>query len=395
MPVTDQGYVVDTTREIVDSMAADALVKYEGNDIDTSDNSVLGILLGLVALQVNQQSQAISELYNGQDPDTAEGKSLDNLAYRNGIIRKGSAPSTALVTFTNNTGNEQVLLAGTAVESTRGDTFTTDVDITLATALGSTGTVEVTAIESGAIEAPANTINDYPGGGDLVLVTNPEAASVGYEVESDDALRIRLKRFLQTGGNSTEPAIASAVSNLFGVTDVAVVENSTLEPVSRGLNRADRPAKSFEVVVEGGSDDEIAEAIALSKPAGITSFGDTVISNPDPIATIGITRPEVYNIKVTLSYEVYLEESIPNGIEGILRDNAVAFGANEYSLGKDVIAHRLSCAAADGVSGIGAVFASVSIDGVDYTNDRIVMEVFQKANLLSENITIEKRINFN
>lgn len=395
MPVTDQGYVVDTTREIVDSMAADALVKYEGNDIDTSDNSVLGILLGLVALQVNQQSQAISELYNGQDPDTAEGKSLDNLAYRNGIIRKGSAPSTALVTFTNNTGNEQVLLAGTAVESTRGDTFTTDVDITLATSLGSTGTVEVTSTEDGAIEAPANTITDYPGGGDLVLVTNPEAASVGYDVESDDALRIRLKRFLQTGGNSTEQAIASAVSNIFGVTDVAVVENDSLEPVSRGLNRADRPSKSFEVVVEGGSDTEIAEAIALSKPVGITSFGDTIISNPDPVAFVGLTRPEVYNIKVNLSYEVYLEESLPNGIEGILKDNAVAFGADEYSLGKDVIAHRLSCAAADGVSGIGAVFASVSIDGVDYTNDRIVMEVFQKAKLLSENITVERRIDFN
>ncbi len=329
MPITDQGYVVDTTREIIDAMASDAITSYEGLDIDTSDNGVLGILLGLVATQINQQSQTLGELFNGQDPDTAEGKSLDNLAYRNGIVRKGEVPSTATVIFTNNTGSEQVLLEGTKVVSTAGNSFTTDYKITLASAAGSQEEAPVTCVDEGPIEAPAGTINDYPGGGDLVLVTNTEAASIGTDRESDSELRKRLKRFLQAGGNSTENAIASAISNIAGVTDVAVVSNDTLETVSRGLDRPDRPAKSFEVVVEGGSDTNIAEAIALSKAAGIQSFGDTIIVNQNPLSTVGLTRPEVYNIQLDLSYESYSEEILPNGVEGTLKSNAVEFATSE------------------------------------------------------------------
>ena len=394
MPITDQGYVVDTTREIIDAMASDAITAYEGYDIDTSDNSIFGILLGLVATQINQQSQTLGELFNGQDPDTAEGKSLDNLAYRNGIVRKGEAPTTGTVVFTNNTGLEQVLEAGTKVISTAGDEFTTDFEVTAASPVGSLVSVPVTCIISGRIEAPANTITSYPGGGTTVTVTNPEAANLGTNLESDQELRIRLKRFLQTGGNSTENAISSAVSNIFGVTDVAVVSNDSILPESRRLDREDRPGKSFEVVVEGGSDVDIAEAIALSKAAGIQSFGDIILINQDPLVTVGLTRPEVYSIKLDLSYEAYLEEIVPNGAEGIMTSNVITFADSEFVLGKDIIAHRLACSASEGVRGIGAVFASISIDGQEYTSDRIVMEVFQKGLRLEENITVTKRINF-
>ena len=82
-------------------------------------------------------------------------------------------------------------------------------------------------------------------------------------------------------------------------------------------------------------------------------------------------------------------------LESILSSNVVTFGEGEYSLGKDVITHRIASAASNNVAGIGAVFASVSVDGVDYTDDRIVMEVFQKAKILSENITVTQRIEFN
>ena len=394
MPITDEGYVVDTTREITDAMASDAITSYEGYDIDTSDNGILGIFLGLAATQINQQSQTLGELFTGQDPDTAEGKALDNLAYRNGIIRKGPVPSTATALFTNNTGLEQVLEAGTEVISISGDSFTTDVSITLATALGSQGSVEVTAIVEGAVEAPANTITDYPGGGGTVLVTNEVAASVGSVRESDQALRIRLKRFLQTGGNSSEMAIASAISNIFGVSDVAVVSNNTSIDVDRGLSRDPRPGHSFEAVVEGGSDEEIAEVIALTHAAGITSFGETTLYNEDPDAIVSFTRPEVFDIVLELTYDIYAEEVVPNGLESLLKSNAVTFAEGEFALGKDIIAQRLECAASSGVQGIGTVNASLSLDGVDFTNDRIVMEVFQKGLLLEENITVTRRIDF-
>ena len=394
MPITDEGYVVDTVPEIVDAMSSEAKTSYEDQDLDTSDNSLLGILFGVSAIQENQHSQAIAELFNSQDPDTAEGKSLDNLAYRNGIIRKGALPSTATVTFTNNSSVEQVLSAGSQVNSTGGYSFTTDETITIASTVGSTQDVQVTALESGPIPAPATTINDFPSGGELITVSNAEAASLGSDRESDTALRIRLKRFLQAGGNCTENALASAISNLAGVTDVAVIANPTAEFISRGDGRLQRPPHSFETVVEGGTDSQVAEVIALSGAGGIQAFGDTSYRVDSLSKTVAFTRPEVFDIKLNLVYDVYDEESLPNGVDALLKSQAVAFSETEFSLGKDILVQRITCEALRGISGVGKVQGSVSLDGVNFTSECIIMEAFQKGRLSDEDITVTRQISF-
>ena len=393
MPITDKGYTADTVKEIVDVMSQDTVVKY-GLDTDTTDNSILGILLGIDAIQINQQSNYLQELSSNQDPDSAEGKALDDICFQVGLIRKAATPSTALLTFTNNTDVLQTIPAGIEVKSTSGDIFTLDSTINLDSPTGSTGTSEATAVEAGAIEAAANTLTGTSLGTALITATNLDDAQVGTEVESDTDLRTRRKRFLQAGGNGTNGAVASALSNINGVTDILVIDNDTGEPVDRGEGRVPRPTASIEVVVEGGSSEEIGQAIALSKSQGIKAFGDVTINVENPPSIIGFTRVQTLDVVVDIKYNVYDEEILPNSVEDLLKENTISFAETEYILGKDVLTQRIAYGSSSGVSGIGSVNVSVSLDGDNFSNEGIRIAPFQRASIDIVNITVSRNSEF-
>lgn len=65
-----------------------------------------------------------------------------------------------------------------------------------------------------------------------------------------------------------------------------------------------RPGKSFEIVVEGGSNTDIANAIRASQPAGIQSFGSTTVQVFDQFGNpynISFSRPSSVPIYVVLT----------------------------------------------------------------------------------------------
>ena len=68
-------------------------------------------------------------------------------------------------------------------------------------------------------------------------------------------------------------SIKANVSEVDGVSYLEVYENDTVSTVDT------IPAKAFEVVVQGGTDTDIAQAILEKKPAGIQAYGT------DPIPT--------------------------------------------------------------------------------------------------------------
>ncbi len=393
MPLDTNGYTAETLTEIVDSMAATAVSEF-GTNIDTTENSVLGILMGLVGIQIEQQGQTIQELYSNMDPDTAEGKSLDNIAYTNGLIRKSGSKSTVSVTFSNTTASVVTVEAQTKVTSSNGSEFYTDTQIFIGAS--AKGIVKATSKDEGALEAGANTVITYTPNFTGVTVTNPSLASVGTDIESDTRLRQRIYRFLSVGGNSTVNAIASAVSNIAGVTDVLVAENDTWTPRSRGTGNEPRPRKSVEVVVEGGADQDIVDVILATKPAGIQAFGDVL----NGLATcvqgstrvVGFTRAIVMSLLVRVTYTTYCEETFPLNGEELMNDALVAFGLTENTLGRDVINQRYIAAVhTSGVQGIQNVIIETSFDGANYTTQSRILQVFEKANLISTNITFVKQ----
>ena len=86
-----------------------------------------------------------------------------------------------------------------------------------------------------------------------------------------------------------------------------------------------RPPKSFEAVVEGGTDDAVANQIWETKPAGIETFGNVnggngiaIIDSQGNTQVIFFSRPSEVTIWLTIALTLNSEETFPaNGIDEV------------------------------------------------------------------------------
>ena len=209
------------------------------------------------------------------------------------------------------------------------------------------------AVNFGVIPVPAGTldiiVNPIAG---LNNINNIEAGTTGTDVETDEALRVRRRNLLTGIGAATDEAIRAAVlQEIDGVSACVVISNRTLSTISG------RPPKSFETVVAGGDEDEIAEKIWLNMPSGIEPHGSitkTVIDSAGNSQTIKFSRPTNIYIWVEVDYELNSEEDFPPDGEVAIKTAIVAYGQTNFGIGKDVIRQRLATAIYT-VDGIGDI----------------------------------------
>jgi len=198
--------------------------------------------------------------------------------------------------------------------------------------------VNGTATVAGPLEAPAGTVTQIVtpiSGWDSV--TNPTAASLGRLRETDEELRLRFASAKFTRGINTIDAIVSDISLVDGVTELKVYENDTDSVDANGL-----PAHSFYPVVVGGTQQDIADAIYLNKPAGIQSFGDITIAVLDSQGLphdISFSRPSLIEIYVDI--ELTTDSDFPVGGEDLIRDEIVKYASENLGIADDVVLSRL------------------------------------------------------
>jgi uncharacterized phage protein gp47/JayE len=166
-------------------------------------------------------------------------------------------------------------------------------------------------------------------------VTNWDASVQGRNTETDQQLRIRrLQSFRVAGAASVEAIQARLRQNVQDVITALVFENREPFPDSAG-----RPPHSFEAVVVGGQDSEIAQEIWEAKAAGIQTFGNTCVLINDSTGMpqqICFSRPVEIFIwgRITISI---LSGSFPvNGISAI-EQAFVSYGQNNFTVGDDII----------------------------------------------------------
>src|SRR5947207_4487311 len=68
-----------------------------GDIVDVSDNSALGRMIGVMAPSEASLWEAIQQIYDSFNPNTAIGVSLDNIVALSGINRLVAAPTRAQV----------------------------------------------------------------------------------------------------------------------------------------------------------------------------------------------------------------------------------------------------------------------------------------------------------
>ena len=187
---------------------------------------------------------------------------------------------------------------------------------------------------TGATYAGANTLTQIVNSIDgLDESTNYTTGVRGSDVETDDEFRVSIKT-RQNNSASSDTAIENAVRKLSGVSYVRVYSNRTMETI------LGRPPKSFETVVDGGNDDDIANAIYSNMPAGIQPYGTTVVGVTDPKGytwDIGFTRPTNAYLWVYVKYRRNTEETISSSVVNDIKNAIVSWCNENLEIGTDII----------------------------------------------------------
>ena len=325
--ITDKGFVRPSYDEILQAQVNRAKVLL-GDDIDTSEESVLGKFIRINVFDLNICYETLEDLYYSSFPNTARGQSLDRLGPFAAVSRNQATQARI-----------EVKIKGTVGESVP-SAFLLKSDKTSFYVVN-----DYTIDSNGEVVVIANCVDDGTVGnisnGERLDIQNPRMGidSVefirivqnGEELESDKDFRIRFANSLAGAGSSTESAIKGAIYRVPLVDGVSVIDNNSDTASSI-------PPHSFAcyVLAPESQYDEIAKAIFDKKPLGIQCIGDierTVYDawgKPHTVKFFATSKAEL-KISMQIKTNQYFESS---GISQI-KDNIANF-INNLANGSDV-----------------------------------------------------------
>ncbi|AGM11006.1 baseplate J-like protein [Halorubrum tailed phage 5] len=280
----DGSFDGDTEEEILDAMIADAK-QYWSEDIKESNLAVIRQFYRPVARRLAQAQEDIGLVLESTQIDNAEGAALGLLTALIGVTRKPAARARGEVTFYRDNVAEMDyhVPAGTQVQTRSSPPieFVTTEGAVIEKGSKST-TAPIISVEPGANgNVGPNSITGLPVPlAGIKTVKNNENTVGGENRESDENLRERAKEELAEGSSATAPALVSAVRGVEGVSSVSILVNDTKDENGRGHNL---PANSGELVVTGGEDSEIAQAILETK-----GMDSTLVAGVNGVAVGGV-----------------------------------------------------------------------------------------------------------
>lgn len=266
-----------------------------GADIYLGNDSMDYQFISAVALKMSDSLQGLQLAYNNRSPVTAIDAGLDAVVKINGIKRKKASYSTCEVILTGIAGT--TILNG-VVSDISGNNWSLPASVTID--ISGTSTVSATCQVIGSIPALVGSINKIvtPTAG-WISVTNTVAAIAGQPVETDSQLRARQSISTALPSQNLLEGTAAGIASVQNVTRWKVYENDTNVTDANGL-----PAHSITCVVEGGTDEDIAQQIYSRKGIGCYTNGTTSVSMIDSYGIptmIRFYRPTYVDIDVTVN----------------------------------------------------------------------------------------------
>ncbi|BCG26042.1 hypothetical protein TUM18999_42330 [Pseudomonas tohonis] len=290
--LTNKGYV----GERLDSILADLDQGFRaiyGNDIDLAPDSPDGQMLGLIA-QIRADLEELGEVtYRALDPDHASGAWLEQRVAYAGLTRRQARYSYLRgAALTGRAGT--LIPAGSVLRDINRGRWLLVADTTL----GADGSARADLRSEllGAFNLPVNSalaIETLVLGWDTA--TSLAAAEVGAEEETDPELRARFYRSRARPAQNSLDGLVAALLQLADVRQVVGLENTGSTPDADGV-----PGHSLNLIVDGGEEQAIAQAIFLRKPAGTGLMGQqsrTVVDGQGVNRLIRFDRPAMVDCK--------------------------------------------------------------------------------------------------
>lgn len=148
--LTPEGLIIKRLQDILTEQRAAAVRLFqdlvsEGDVVDTSDSSLLGRLIALDAAGDADIWEAVQQVYNAFDANSAVGIALDNMVALAGITRFENSYTTGQVLFTGDNGT--LIPAGSVVSSTTtGERFDVVSSVALSPSLASGAVFSITQV---------------------------------------------------------------------------------------------------------------------------------------------------------------------------------------------------------------------------------------------------------
>lgn len=262
----NEGITVDTFQEIFDEHVLGYQEIY-GNEINVDPDSPDGQRIAIESQHIIDAQSFGPWLYNAMDPDTSTGDAQIRGIKLAGIELLRGSVSQAILTVVAT--KDCILQVNWTAQDTLSQNWVTKFQNALTTG---NNTVTVFSENEGKIEALAGTITTpitIVVGVDTI--TNPLDAVIGRDEETEEELRIRRNKSIESPSTSTVGAMYSELGKVFNLIDINVVENNT--DSLDGANNLE--AHSLWIIVTGGDSGDIAETIAKNLTGGSGLKGST------------------------------------------------------------------------------------------------------------------------
>lgn len=348
----------------------------------TSDNYITSDACNLVQIEITNVLN--STIYRVYVDSIAYDYTSDSSASADEIINglKATIEGALIGLSVTNEGSGIMLIE--AID--KNDIYDISPSINM-TILKSQSLIEVTCLEVGHNEVAPETVTEISTAvSGLDSVINYYAGNTGRANETDQELRLRTQQTITVTGFNFADSIRARLLNLVdGVDYCRVYENDTLATDSNGI-----PAKSYEPVVEGGSNLAIANQLFLCKSSGVPSYGDISVEIKDSQNIphlIKFSRPTNLYIWVRVTINSYnAEESFASNGDIAIKQSILDYCQTYFNIGDIIVTQKLYKPLFE-VEGIGSATIEIASTPTD-----IASPTYSTANI---NLSIKQKPNFN
>lgn len=343
-----------------------------GYDINLKQNSPDGQWLNILAQEKKDILDLFTQYYNNLDVDRVVGIPQQILYKLNGLVIKAFTYSYVYVNVTttkalnldaiSNIDLENEDATGYTVTDTSGNRWilTSGNNDSFVSLSAGTNQLNFRAAELGNVSALPNTITvmeTIVAG--VSSVNNPASNYITGDVgESDSEFRLRRNRSMSVPSQGFDDSIQSQLLSLTNVKQAKVYQNRTNSTVD-GI-----PAHTIWVVVEGGSEIDIATVIYNNLPPGIPMKGAEIV----PITKIN-GQVEVIKYDTPTAVDLYINLSIKL-LGGAVDEDYVKkqLETLNFEIGQTVESANLTTEIKNIIGNAGTPYdVEVSADGVTYS----------------------------
>lgn len=381
--IDDSGFKKQRYQELRKDIAGD----WASDGLPDVTNNLQSVPARIVSQTANLQerndsyAQAVLDSFN---PYAVTGVAQDRLAPLMGKSRNKEARSTVTLTVTAGPSGCTIPYGSQASDGKNRVSTITDVTIQP----NGSASVIAESVEYGGIGFTAGSITKIETAiYGWVGVTNAEAAQTGVSRETDTQLRFRMLKS-QGRASASTLGLYTAISEIDGVTYAYCDDNKT-DAVAKNLQ-----PHSYIVIVDGGSDDQIASAMLSYGPAGIgtqqpaISASATMMTPYNPAnrqpVPVYFYRPVDTALKVKVVIQA--DPKLPPDYAKQIKDALIEY-MDGLEVGTKIIASRLY-SPINTVSGFEINLVQVAKKSGALANE-VVLQPFERPSLLEADIDIQ------